>query len=89
VVGVGVEGLYQEMVGVMHFGSRPSVGGADPFEVRLEIHLLDFNGDLYGKTVSVTVLEKIREVMRFSGLGELKAQIAEDISLARVRVYGP
>jgi riboflavin kinase/FMN adenylyltransferase len=84
-------------------GARVSVGGgaggaggtgghgiaADPSEIRLEIHLLDFSGDLYGKTVTVVVLDKIREVMCFSSLEELKARIAEDILLARARVYGP
>ena len=89
-VGEAVGGV----IGVMHFGPRPSVsagavGGPDPSEIRLEIHLLDFSRDLYGKTVIVTVLDKIRDVMRFSSLEELKARIAKDILLARVRVYGP
>ena len=49
----------------------------------LEAHVLDFNSDLYGKHVHVEFMHKIREEMKFESLDALKAQIAEDIIVAR------
>jgi len=52
-------------------------------KLSLEVHVLDFNGDLYGKHVHVEFLHKIRNEMKFDGLDALKAQIAIDVELAR------
>ena len=48
-----------------------------------EIHLLDFEGDAYGKEVEVEVGEKIRETWKFDNLQNLKEQIAIDVGMAR------
>jgi riboflavin kinase/FMN adenylyltransferase len=66
--------------GVANVGSRPTVDG---HEERLEVHLLDFEGDLYGLEVRVDFLAHIRSEQRFTSLDELKAQIAADIARAR------
>ena len=66
--------------GAANLGWRPTVGGKD---LRLEAHLFDFDGDLYGKRLRVAFIEPLRPEQRFAGLDALKAQIAEDCRRAR------
>jgi len=56
-------------------------------ESKVEAHLLDYGGDLYGEVVDVTFVERLRPEKRFSGLEELKDQIARDVEEAR-RIVG-
>ena len=65
---------------VANFGRRPTFGGSD---LRLEAHLFDFAGDLYGKHLRVQLVDYIRPEQKFSGLEALKAQIATDAEAAR------
>ncbi len=65
---------------VANLGMRPTVGGID---LRLEVHLLDFAGDLYGKHLRTAFVERIRPEQKFAGLDALKAQIARDVETAR------
>lgn len=67
--------------GVANIGRRPTIN--DGRESRLEVHLFDFNEDLYGQTLSVALIALLREEKKFSGLDELKAQIAADAAQAR------
>ena len=63
-----------------------NVGVAPTFErgeSRVEAYLLDFRGDLYGRVVDVGFAQRIRPERRFSGVDELKAQIARDVEEAR------
>ena len=58
-----------------NLGSNPSVGGV----VRhLETHIFGFGGSLYGRTLRVELVRKIRDERRFATIGELRAQIARD-----------
>jgi riboflavin kinase / FMN adenylyltransferase len=66
---------------VANLGVRPTVGGIS--KLKLEVHVLDFNADLYGKHVHVEFVHKIRDEMKFDGLDALKAQIALDVESAR------
>ncbi len=66
--------------GVANIGRRPTVDGAT---VRLEAHLFDFAGDLYGKPLRVALIDFLRPEQKFSGLAALKQQIAEDADRAR------
>ncbi|VVC76245.1 Riboflavin biosynthesis protein RibF [Aquicella siphonis] len=66
--------------GVANVGVRPSVDGT---RTLLEVHLLDFNQDIYGRYVEVEFCEKLREEVRFSSLDLLKTQIAQDVAAAR------
>jgi riboflavin kinase/FMN adenylyltransferase len=66
--------------GVVNLGSRPTFGEAERL---LEAHLLDFSGDLYGAALDVAFLQRIRGIQRFSGIDELREQIARDIGRAR------
>ena len=70
---------------VANLGVRPTIKGgiAGIPKLLLEVHLLDFNGDLYGRHVHVEFLHKIREEMKFESLMALKTQIAADIVVAR------
>jgi riboflavin kinase/FMN adenylyltransferase len=66
--------------GVANFGIRPMYEVKVPL---METHLFDFDGDLYGKHLSVELVDYIRPEMRFSGLPALVAQIADDAQQAR------
>ena len=50
---------------------------------RFEVHLFDFSGDLYGQELQVKFFTHLRGEQKFSGLDELKAQIARDAQAAR------
>lgn len=64
--------LYRAMSNV---GIRPSVGGK---ELLLETHVIGFTGDLYGRYLSVHLVEKLRDEKRFSSISDLKDQLAKD-----------
>ncbi len=66
---------------VANLGVRPTIAGVP--KLLLEVHVLDFNGYLYGQHVHVAFLHKIREEMKFESLDALKTQIAADIVVAR------
>ncbi|MDI1362808.1 bifunctional riboflavin kinase/FAD synthetase [Methylotenera sp.] len=69
------------MNSVANLGVRPTVGGIS--KLMLEVNVLDFNADLYGKHVHVEFLHKIRDEQKFDGLDALKTQIALDVESAR------
>ncbi len=66
--------------GVANTGKRPTVGGE---EARLEVHLLDFDSDLYGQTIAVRFRSFIRPEQKFESFDALKTQIAKDAEGAR------
>jgi riboflavin kinase/FMN adenylyltransferase len=66
---------------VVNIGTRPTLKNPAP-QLRVEAHLLDFKGDLYGQELEIVFGEKLREERKFASLGELKAQIARDIAEA-------
>lgn len=66
--------------GVTNIGCNPTFGG-DALSV--EVHILDFSGDLYGKPIRVHFVQRLRSERRFSGVEELAARIREDIRLGR------
>ena len=61
--------------GVMNVGCRPTVVGKAP---TIEVHLLDWSGDLYGQTVKVNLIKFIRPEQKFASVEALKQQIAKD-----------
>jgi len=69
---------------VVNIGHRPTLQNPAP-ELRLEIHLLNFNAELYGEEVEVTFASKLRDERRFASLDELKAQVSHDIAEAQRR----
>ncbi|MEE4249297.1 MAG: bifunctional riboflavin kinase/FAD synthetase [Alcanivoracaceae bacterium] len=66
--------------GVANVGTRPTVNGVDN---RLEVHLLDFAGDLYGRYLEVEFLHFLREEKKFDGLESLSKAIRADIKNAK------
>lgn len=65
----------QHLRGMMYVGTRPTLNLS---ELSLEIHLFDFQGDLYGKSVSFTIIGKIRDEIRFNSTDELIQQLHQD-----------
>ena len=66
--------------GVANFGRRPTF---DKKDVLLEVHVFDYQGDVYGQPIVVSFVSYIRPEMKFPGLEALKAQIAQDSETAR------
>lgn len=67
--------------GVASLGVRPTVNQVS--QPLLEVHLFDFEGDLYGRRMAVEFVAKLRDEQKFDGLEPLKAQMALDSSAAR------
>jgi riboflavin kinase / FMN adenylyltransferase len=65
---------------VANIGVKPTFGGS---VVTIEAHLLDFQGDLYGKELRVQFLERLRAEQRFGSVAELAGQIKRDVEAAR------
>ena len=62
--------------GIANVGQRPTVNCIKPM---LEVHLFDFDDDLYGQIIDCTFIEKIRAIEKFSSIEQLKRQIEQDI----------
>ena len=68
------------MDGVANLGLRPTIGDD---KVLLEVHLFDFDGDIYGRLARVALVDFLRPEQKFDGLDALKAQIAADTAQAQ------
>ena len=85
----GVYAVHAEASGktsraVLNIGLRHTLQNPDP-QLRVEAHLIDFAGDLYGQELEVTFVEKLRAEKQFASLVELRHQIARDILDAQMR----
>jgi len=78
--GLDTDGEYRWVDGVANLGIRPTVEGS---RVQLEVHLFDFQEDLYGRFLRVQLIEFLRGEKKFDGLDSLKAQITSDCAQAR------
>ncbi len=74
-VRVTVEGEDERRAGMMNIGVRPTFGGG---ALRLEVHLLDFDADLYDRHLRVEFVERIRDERRFDGVAALVEQLSQD-----------
>ena len=81
VYAVEVQGLGRTHYGVANIGTRPTVD--DSLTAILEVHLFDFNADIYGKTLTVVFRQKIRPEEKFASLTALQQQIHQDIATGR------
>ena len=78
---VNVTALGANFFGMMNIGTNPTT---DKDGLRkIEVHLFDFNGDLYGKRITIQLLNRIRNEQTFASLEELKQAIANDEVIAR------
>jgi len=81
VFAVYLHGITKEpIVGVANLGTRPTVDGS---QLLLEVHLFDFEKTIYGHTVKVEFVRKIREEQRFASFEALKQQIQIDVQTAK------
>lgn len=65
--------------GIMNIGLNPTVNGED---LSIEVHFLDFDGDLYDTEIGVSVIQRIRDEKKFTSIDLLKSQIQEDKNYA-------
>ncbi|QYJ69230.1 bifunctional riboflavin kinase/FAD synthetase [Flavobacterium litorale] len=65
------------VAGMMNIGSNPTVGGTAQ---TIEVHFLDFEGDLYGKALKINLHERLRNETKFASVDALKMQLEEDKS---------
>lgn len=79
-VRVGIGGEVPVRPAVANLGSNPTFGGVDR---RLETHLLDFAGDLYGQRLSIALVGRLRGEVKFASVEALVAQIRSDADAAR------
>lgn len=70
----------RKLIGALHFGIKKTIGEVGE---SLEIHLLDFEGDLYGKDLEIEVYNKVREVKKFENSDELAEAILKDVEAVR------
>jgi riboflavin kinase/FMN adenylyltransferase len=66
--------------GVSNVGTRPTFGGGDE---TIEVHLLDTDEDLYGRTMRVQFIDRLRSEQQFESVDALIAQIEMDVAEAR------
>ena len=66
---------------MMNIGVRPTVAAGEA--ETLEVHLFDFDRDLYGERITVTFLTRLRDEKKFDSLSELVAQLGKDRENAR------
>lgn len=79
---VSMENIANDPIpGVANIGTRPTISGGT--KSLLEVHLLDFDQEIYGKHVTVNFLYKLRDEQKFTNLSALQEQIAQDVIAAR------
>ena len=66
-----------------NIGHRPTIGDRAEGDMLIEVNLFDFDGDLYGKSITVRFIDRIRDEVKFEGLPELKAQLERDRERAK------
>jgi riboflavin kinase/FMN adenylyltransferase len=67
---------------VLNIGFRPTLQQTKP-SLRVEAHLLDYAGDLYGREIEITFLQKLRDEKKFPSIKDLQLQIIQDVRHAR------
>ena len=72
-----------EFQGIANLGFRPTVNRDDNLSPLLEVHLFNFNANIYGKKLAVNFKNFIRPEIKFNSLDELKSQINQDINCAQ------
>lgn len=65
-----------QLKGMMNIGIRPTV--TEKEVLKIEVHIFDFNSDIYGETIRIHVIEHLRDEQMFESLVQLKNQLADD-----------
>lgn len=66
----------KQFKGMLNIGVRPTV--SSEMSLHIEAHLFDFNADIYGQTVEILFIDRLRDETKFASLDDLKAQLAKD-----------
>lgn len=85
---IGIYGVYacfvdyndKQYQGMANIGIRPTLGNEEP---TTEVHLFDFDEDIYGATICIRFVDRIRDEIKFSGVEALTAQLKQDQQTAR------
>ena len=72
----------RERVGACNVGVRPTIGG---LKLVTEVHIPRFHGNLYGRTLTLKLLKKIRAEKKFPSIGALRAQIRRDVAAVMLK----
>ncbi len=72
-----VEGDPDRHMAMLNIGHRPTITDSDGVRT-IEVHLIDFEGDLYGKVVTVTFRHRLRDEMKFESVDALSARLTLD-----------
>lgn len=76
----------REHAGMLYIGSRPTLGAGNALSI--EVHILDFSGDIYRRTVTVAFVRFVREDIRFASLDALRQQLEKDRTTVRALMPG-
>lgn len=74
----------QNLFGIMNIGNRPTVDGKNQ---TIEVHLLDFDADIYGENIQVQLTYRLRDEQKFDTIDHLFTQIKEDEKQARKLIF--
>ncbi|MFA5375401.1 MAG: bifunctional riboflavin kinase/FAD synthetase [Dehalococcoidia bacterium] len=66
---------------VLNIGVRPTFRGEHRI---IEVHIIDFSSNIYGQDLTIELVDRLRDEMKFPGPEELKAQLSKDVELAKV-----
>ena len=72
--------MTEQGAGIMNIGRRPTLNNGT--NLSIEVHIMNYEGNLYGKELHLSFIERIREERKFASLDELRAQIQRDINQA-------
>jgi len=76
-VEVTIEGAAERHIAMLNIGHRPTIADSDGIRT-IEVHLVDFSGDLYGRVVTVIFRHRLRDEMKFENVDALAAQLSKD-----------
>lgn len=79
-VKVNIDG--KEYNGVLNHGYAPTLNNET--ELKTEVHIIDFNDDIYGENIKISFITKIRNQLKFENVEKLKAQIIRDIAFTNI-----
>ena len=82
-VKVCIEG--KEYNGILNYGYAPTMKNEQ--KLKTEVHILDFNENIYGKKIQISFITKIRNQNKFENIEKLQAQIKRDIAFAQIYQY--
>ena len=81
ILAVWVRGIeLRPLAAVASLGTRPTVNGVEPL---LEVHVFDYAGDLYGRSLEIEFVAKLRDELKFDSLESMKVQMKVDAAQAR------